>query len=101
MIAQSIVMSCLQVGVVARRMLSPLDRAWAGEADEVPYRAGLVVGAGRAGSAEGLLADDGAARLVVDVEVAGGVRRAPQRRRGILAPDSYTCRSEGVITVDA
>src|SRR6266567_5199344 len=37
------------------------------------YRAGFVVGAGGAGSAEGLLADDGAGRLVVDVEVAGGV----------------------------
>src|SRR6266540_662950 len=62
MIAQSIVMSCLQVGVavVARRMLGPLDRAWAGEADEVPDRAGFVVGAGGSGSAEGLLADGGA-----------------------------------------
>src|SRR6266540_4049252 len=75
MIAQSIVMSCLQVGVavVACRLFGPLDRAWAGEADEVPDRAGFVVGAGGSGSAEGLLADGGAGRLVVDVEVAGGV----------------------------
>src|SRR5262245_61826716 len=53
-----------------------LDRAGGDPADQVPEAAGLVVGAGGAGAAEGLLADDGAGGLVVDVEVAGGVAEA-------------------------
>ena len=42
-------------------------------ADHVEGGAGLVVGAGGPGPAEGLLSHDGAGALVVDVEVAGGV----------------------------
>lgn len=53
-----------------------LDGPHADEAREQRHAAGLVVGAGRAGSAERLLSDDGARALGVDVEVAGGVAEA-------------------------
>ena len=59
-------------------------------ADQVPDRAGLVVRARGAGAAERLLPDDGAGRLVVDVEVAGGVAEAVRRLldgRAILGED--------------
>src|SRR5690606_11750206 len=49
-----------------------LDGARARPAEQVQRAARLVVGARRAAPAEGLLADDGARGLVVDVEVAGG-----------------------------
>src|SRR5688500_15319092 len=62
-----------RIPVVLRRNERLLDRPRADPADEVPHRAGLVVRARRARAAEGLLADDGARRLVVDVEVPGGV----------------------------
>src|SRR5688500_3144611 len=61
------------VPVVARGDEGLLDRAGRDPADEVPHRAGLVVRPARAGAAEGLLADDRARGLVVDVEVAGRV----------------------------
>ena len=47
---------------------------------QVEHRAGLVVGAAGPGAAERLLPDDGAGRLVVDVEVA---RREAQRSAGL------------------
>ena len=47
---------------------------------QVQHRAGLVVGARGAGAAEGLLADDRAGGLVVDVEVARGEAQRPDRR---------------------
>src|SRR3954466_10693712 len=50
-----------------------LDRAGAGEADEIPNSPSFVVGAGRARATERLGPDDGAGGLVVDVEVAGRV----------------------------
>ena len=62
-----------RVAVVRRRHERLLDRARAHPADQVPDRARLVVRARRARAAEGLLADDGARRLVVDVEVASRV----------------------------
>src|SRR5919204_6094648 len=62
-----------RIAVVRRRDEGLLDRARADPADQVPHRAGLVVRAGRARPAERLLADDCPRRLVVDVEVAGGV----------------------------
>src|SRR5438874_8050685 len=58
-----------RVAVVLRRRERLLDRARADPPDEVPHRAGLVVRARGARAAEGLLPDDGAGRLVVDVEV--------------------------------
>ena len=61
----------VRVAVVLRRHEGLLDRARRGPAQQVDRGAGLVVGAGRAAAAEGLLPDDGAGRLVVDVEVAG------------------------------
>src|SRR6476469_6436160 len=57
-----------------------LDRAGGGPAEEVDGGAGLVVGTRRTSAAEGLLADDGAGGLVVDVEVAGG------EAQGVLGP---------------
>ena len=48
-----------------------LDRMGAEPADHVQASAGFIIGAGGPGSAEGLLADDGAGTFVVDVEVAG------------------------------
>src|SRR5438874_11251212 len=61
------------VAVVGRRYERLLDRARAHPADQVPHRAGLVVRTGGARAAEGLLAYDGAGRLVVDVEVASRI----------------------------
>src|SRR5215212_8547536 len=62
-----------RVAVVARRQERLLDRPRADPPDQVPHRAGLVVRPRRARPAERLLPDDGAGRLVVDVEVACGV----------------------------
>src|SRR4051812_2154231 len=66
-------------GGVARGtgFLLALNGARAGVAAEVPDGAALVVGAGRAGAPERLLADHGAGGLVVDVVVA---RRVAQLR---------------------
>src|SRR5262249_11488692 len=61
------------VAVVARGNERLIDGTRAVPADQVPHRAGLVVRPGGARAAERLLADDGARRLVVDVEVAGRV----------------------------
>src|ERR1700712_2097890 len=60
---------------VADRGSSPksfFDRPRRCPAHQVGGGAGLVVGAGGASTTERLLADDGAGRLVVDVEVACG-----------------------------
>src|SRR4051794_17775749 len=62
-----------RVAVVAGRDERLLDRPRADPADQVPHRARLVVRPGSTAAAERLLADDGAGRLVVHVEVAGGV----------------------------
>src|SRR3954453_11184446 len=69
-----------RIAVVARRDERLLDRARADPADQVPHRASLVVRAGCARAAERLLADDGAGRLVVDVEVARRVAQSRLRR---------------------
>src|SRR5437899_61140 len=61
------------IAVVGGRHERLLDRARAYPTDEVPQRAWLVVCAASPCAAERLLADDRAGRLVVDVEVAGGV----------------------------
>ena len=77
-----------RVAVVRRRHERLLDRARADPADQVPQRARLVVRARGARAAERLLADDGAGRLVVDVEVARRVAELVlrvRRRRAILA----------------
>src|SRR5919197_4179252 len=58
-----------RVAVVGRRDERLLDRAGAHPADQVPHRARLVVRPRRARAAERLLPDNGAGRLVVDVEV--------------------------------
>ena len=71
--ARSFVRLQERVAVVRRRHERLLDRARADPADQVPHRAGLVVRPRGARAAEGLLPDDGARRLVVDVEVAGRV----------------------------
>ena len=80
----------VRIAVVGRRRERLLDRARRDPADEVPQRARLVVGARRARAAERLLPDDGAGRLVVDVEVAGRVAQARARlvdRRALARPD--------------
>src|SRR3954470_12700466 len=69
------------IAVVGRRVEGLLDRARAHPADQVPQRAGLVVRPRGARAAERLLADDGAGRLVVDVEIA---RRVAQLLVGEL-----------------
>src|SRR5690606_12765894 len=69
------------VGGDGRRNEGLLDRPRAGPARQVLGGAGLVVGAGGAAAAEGLLPDDRAGRLVVDVEVAGG---EPEGLQGLL-----------------
>ena len=71
-----------RIAVVGRRHERLLDRARADPAQQVQLRAGLVVGARPAGAAERLLADDRAGRLVVDVEVAGGVAQRGRAPRG-------------------
>src|SRR3954452_5598895 len=60
----------VRVAVVGRGGERLLDRAGRGPAKQVLRRARLVVGARAPPAAERLLADDGAGRLVVDVEVA-------------------------------
>src|SRR5687768_14927161 len=50
-----------------------LDRPRAGPADQVPHRAGLVVGARGPRTAKRLLADYRAGRFVIQVEVSSGV----------------------------
>src|SRR5436190_11115194 len=62
-----------RVAVIRGRDERLLDRARADPADQVPHRARLVVRARRSSATEGLLADDRAGRLVVDVEVPGRV----------------------------
>ena len=76
--------------VVARRHERLLDRPRADPAHQVQLRTGLVVRARRARAAERLLADDRAGRLVVDVEVAGGVA---QRARSPAAPPRDRART--------
>src|SRR4051795_5610700 len=70
-----------RIPVVGRRHERLLDRAGARPPDQVPHGAGLVVGAGCAGAAEWLLPDHRAGRLVVHVEVAGGVAQRVVRLR--------------------
>src|SRR5438067_7887991 len=62
----------MRVARRSRRYEGFLDRARARPAQQVERGTGLVVGAGRAAAAEGLLADHGTGGLVVDVEVPGG-----------------------------
>src|SRR5919201_557544 len=63
------------IAVVGRRDERLLDRARADPANQVPHRARLVVRPRCARAAERLLPDDRPGRLVVHVEVAGGVLR--------------------------
>src|SRR4051794_9685897 len=62
-----------------RRHERLLHRAEARPPPEVHEAARLVVGAGGARAAEGLLSDDSAGALVVDVEVAGRVAEYVER----------------------
>ena len=62
-----------RIAVVRGGNVCFLDATGADPADEVEDAAGLVVGAGRAGAAEGLATHHRACRLVVDVEVAGAM----------------------------
>src|SRR5262245_30071236 len=71
--AASAVRSHERVPVMDRRHERLLDRARADPADQVPQRSRLVVGARCACTSERLLADNGAGRLVVHVEVAGRI----------------------------
>src|SRR5687767_11789019 len=64
-----------RIAVVGRRDERLLDRPRAHPADQVPHRARLVVRPGGTRAAEGLLRDDRARRLVVDVEVPGRVAK--------------------------
>src|SRR5229473_8061524 len=67
------------IPVVGRRHVGLLDHARARPADQVEERAGLVVGARCPRAAERLLPDHRAGRLVVDVEVAGGIDQRLRR----------------------
>src|SRR5215216_404361 len=70
-----------RVAVVARGKERLLHRPGADPADQVPHRPRLVVRPRRARAAERLLPDDGAGRLVVDVEVPG---RVPEPVGGLV-----------------
>src|ERR1700674_4660781 len=79
-----------RVAVSLGRVVGLLDRAGAGPADQVQEAARLVVRPRGAAAAERLEADDGAGRLVVDVEVAGGVYEPLARlldRRPLVGED--------------
>src|SRR5829696_9897581 len=65
-----------RVAVIARGEERLLDGSRADPSDQVPHRSRLVVRPGGARAAERLLSDDGARRLVVDVEVAGRIAEA-------------------------
>src|SRR6266851_4380710 len=67
------------IPVIGRRHVRLLDDSRARPADQVEERAGLVVGARRSRAAERLLPDHRAGRLVVDVEVAGGIDQRLRR----------------------
>src|SRR5687767_6780220 len=71
----------VRVAVVGRRDECLLDRPGRGPAQQVDRGAGLVVGAGRTTATEGLLPDDRAGGLVVDVEVARGEAQRLARPR--------------------
>src|SRR5881628_2010245 len=72
--ARASLLFCHERIVVLRRWREGLlDRPRAHPAHEIELRAGLVVRAARPRAAERLLSNDGAGRLVVDVEVSGGV----------------------------
>src|SRR5438874_12174194 len=71
------------------------DRPGAGPADQVEHAARLVIGAAGTPAAERLLTDDGSRRLVVLVEVAGGVaqrRIGLGHRRAVLREDGASKR---------
>src|SRR5215210_613152 len=79
-----------RIAVVPRRDERLLDRPRADPPNQVPHRACLVVRPGPSRTAERLLADDGARRLIVDVEVPRGVPEPLLRlvdRRAILRED--------------
>src|ERR1022692_324793 len=69
------------ISVIDRRDEQLLDGPGIDPADQIEDGARLVVGAAGPRAAEGLLADDLAGRLVVDVEVAGGEAERLGRRR--------------------
>src|SRR4051794_40049795 len=79
-----------------------LDRARAGETDQVPHRAGLVVRAGCASTTEGLRADDRARGLVVHIEVACRVsqRLVGLSDRRLVAGEDSAGQSVGRRLVD-
>src|SRR5438067_1046902 len=68
-----------RVAMVGRRHVRLFDDAGAYPSEQVQERAGLVVGARSAGTAEGLESHDRTCRLVVDVEIA---RRVDELLRG-------------------
>src|SRR3989441_9541409 len=79
-----------RVAKIGRRDERLLDRPRAHPAEQVHEAPRLVVRPRRARAAEGLLANDGARRLIVDVEVAGRVGqrlRHPGDRRAIPRED--------------
>src|SRR6266540_3994007 len=71
---------------IARRDEVFLDRPGTGPADQIEQAPGLVVRAAGSRAPEGLLADHGSRRLVVAIEVAGGVaqRGIRFRERGAI-----------------
>src|SRR5215207_10358682 len=58
---------------------SLFDGTWTAPSDQVPYRAGLVLGSRAAGPAERLLPNDGTRRFVIEVEVASCASQPPTR----------------------
>src|SRR5918996_3502864 len=85
-----------RVAVVGRREERLLHRPQETPARGVPHRPRLVVRPARAGTAEGLLPDDGARRLVVHVEVAGGVPEGVVRLLDRQALGGEDCAGETI-----
>ena len=79
-----------------------LDRPRADPTNQIQHRAGLVVGAGPARAAERLLPDDGAGRLVVDVEVPRGIPERAHRfaHRDAVAAEHRAGQRVGRCAID-
>jgi hypothetical protein len=67
-----------RVGKIHGRYESFLDCPGRNPAHKIGLGAGLIIGTGCSTAAEGLLADNGACRFVVDIEITGGIFKSCQ-----------------------
>ena len=73
------------VGPIVGRSKRFLDGTWADPAQKVERASSLVVGPATTCASEGLLSNNGAGRLVVDVEVSSAVPKGSNGRLDVSA----------------